>query len=198
MSLAVKHIDESGTEKLSLRALAREAGVSPTAPYSHFPTKTCLLAAIATEGFHELKDRIEEATQTEKDIFDRVIDMGLAYVAFAREHPTAYRLMFGSVLDDFSHYENLMTAADASYQPLLVALDELRRTRHLDVDPELLGAAIWSMVHGLSSLIIDKGGDVDSPAAFSPRRSIEILSQDPEKTLRFMLEGVINGTKSAD
>ena len=44
MALALEHIAESGTEKLSLRALAREAGVSATAPYRHFPSKQCLLA----------------------------------------------------------------------------------------------------------------------------------------------------------
>ena len=57
MSLAIEHIAEEGTEKLSLRALAREAGVSATAPYRHFPTKKCLLAALATRGFDDLYER---------------------------------------------------------------------------------------------------------------------------------------------
>jgi len=196
MSLAVKHIDEAGTEKLSLRALAREAGVSPTAPYSHFPTKTCLLAAIATQGFRDLTTRMQEATASDKDIFDRFIDMGMAYVSFAAEQPTAYRLMFGSVVDDFSRYENLLTAADACYRHVLATLEELRVSRQLDVDPELLGATTWSMVHGLSSLLIDK--KMDNPASFSPKRSVEVLREDPERALRFMCQGLLNNPSNVN
>ena len=93
MRLAVSHIAAQGTEKLSLRALAREAGVSQSAPYRHFPTKRCLLAAVATQGFNILHQKMLEAIAEEPSAAARFIAMGVAYVEFALAHPTHYHLM---------------------------------------------------------------------------------------------------------
>ena len=68
VSLAVTEIARAGVEKLSLRSLSRQAGVSPTAPFRHFPDKQSLLAGIAIEGFEELARQLTETTEANPDI----------------------------------------------------------------------------------------------------------------------------------
>jgi len=94
MKAAREHIAVEGTEKLSLRALAREAGVSPTAPYRHFPTKNCLLAAIAAEGFAELQDTMHRQVHAAgPDVLDQLSAAARAYVQYALENPVKFHLM---------------------------------------------------------------------------------------------------------
>ena len=74
-------------QAFSLRAVARRAGVSPTAPYRHYADKEALLAALATDGFAQLAGHLEAAAE--------LTDMAVAYVAFALAHPGLFRLMYG-------------------------------------------------------------------------------------------------------
>ncbi|MEM7096784.1 MAG: TetR/AcrR family transcriptional regulator [Pseudomonadota bacterium] len=190
MMLALAHIQQQGTEKLSLRALAREAGVSPTAPYKHFPTKQCLLAALATQGFEDLANRTSDIIQNTPDLRERVVAMGLGYINFAIENPTAYHLMFGSVLGDFSEYEMLRNAAVSSYDQVQKVLREVVQEHDLETDVDQLGGVVWAFVHGFAALMIDNisiGG-----ADAGPMRSIASLQQDPEAALRMMIDPLFN------
>ena len=193
MALAIEHIAAGGTEKLSLRALAREAGVSPTAPYRHFPTKQCLLAALATQGFERLHQRTLAAAQSNGSIDERFIELGETYIGFALENPTAYRLMFGSVLGDFSEYEMLRVASEASYQPVQELLQELIDDKQLPLDVVLLGGVVWSGVHGMASLLIndmEKGasGDVSRPVA-----SVRAVRGRLRESLQLMFANLVGG-----
>jgi len=146
MELAVQAIEAEGTEALSLRALAREAGVSATAPYRHFPSKLALLAGVATQGFARLSRKIAERIDQHDNIDDRFVAMGLAYINFAVENPVPYKLMFGSLLADFSEYEALEAASEEAYDQLLNELGTLIDERSLAITPLELGAVVWSGV----------------------------------------------------
>ncbi|MCB1684347.1 MAG: helix-turn-helix transcriptional regulator, partial [Pseudomonadales bacterium] len=93
MDLALARISAEGTERLSLRGLAREAGVSPAAPYRHFPSKRCLLAALATRGFRELLSRVQAHERLSEDLEERLLNLGRAYIGFALDRPTTYQIM---------------------------------------------------------------------------------------------------------
>lgn len=196
MALAIKHIEAQGTEKLSLRALAREAGVSPTAPYRHFPTKKCLLAALATQGFERLRQRVVQAVQASDTIEERFLGLGEAYVGFALDNPTAYRLMFGSVLGDFSAYDMLRTAADQSYEPVQKLLQELIDTRQLSYDITLLGGVVWSGVHGMASLLIDHMDKAESGGGSKPGESVRALRDHLRESLQVMFANLVRPTKA--
>jgi AcrR family transcriptional regulator len=114
MGLALDHIASRGTKKLSLRALARDANVSPTAPFRHFPNKHALFAALATEGFQKLEARVKEVAQSSEPVERRLLATAVTYVGFAQENPVAYQLMFGAVLGDLSEFEGLDAAAIAA------------------------------------------------------------------------------------
>jgi AcrR family transcriptional regulator len=143
---------EDGTEALSLRAVARRAGVSAMAPYRHFPDKEALLAAVAAEGFREFRSVLEAADSTSPP--DRaLLEQGVAYVRFACAQPALFRLMFGpprqgahpALKRDEEQAYSVLAARVAAETPA-----PLRQSRTL---------ACWSVVHGLASLIID--GQID-------------------------------------
>jgi AcrR family transcriptional regulator len=182
MSLALEHIEAAGTEKLSLRALARQAGVSATAPYRHFPTKNCLIAALATQGFEKLGCRTKAIVEQDLPLEDKFIAMGLGYIEFAMENPTAYQLMFGAVLADFSEYAMLHNAATQSYDVVLELLSALTEEKGLKVDLDMFGGVVWSSVHGIASLLINN----TNMGHTSPMRSLEAVRGDPEAALRLM------------
>jgi len=189
MDLALKHIEQHGTEKLSLRALAREAEVSPTAPYRHFSSKQCLLAAIATQGFHRLRQRQVTSVIGICRAEDRVIAMALAYLEFAIANPTAYKLMFGSLLGDFSEFEMLQQAVTASYSEVDAVLDEVIASRGMTMDKAQLGGVLWSSLHGMSSLLINEVtvGKADA----KPMLAIAALRRDHEAALRLMFGQIL-------
>lgn len=134
-------LEKQGPDAVVLRAVAKKAGVSHTAPYRHFPTREALLAALASEGFAELGARVGGAEGA---------SMGEAYVGFALARPHLFRLMFGGLLDLGAHAE-LAAASRAAYERLLGAF----RARGDVGDPALAAAAAWSLVHGLSHLLLD-------------------------------------------
>ena len=131
-------LEKQGIAGLSLREAARRAGVSHNAPYRHFPDRDALLAALAAEGFRMLADSQAKAAK----------ERGLAYVRFALEHPQRFRLMFGGVVP-IARYPELSEQGRRAYRGLEEAF------RELGEDAPLAAAAAWSLVHGLSNLILD-------------------------------------------
>ncbi len=196
MEACCTHIAEHGTEGLSLRALAREAGVSATAPYRHFDSRQSLLAALATEGFEELASSMDREV-LEGDSVCALFEMGRAYVRYARQNPVKYHLMFGGAVGDFSAFESLLVAANDCYAVLEGIL--LQGQQHGDLcDGSLaeLGGTVWAMVHGLAGLTISaeekqlvcaEGPVPDGP----PLRAQHAVATAPERALLRLMEGLV-------
>ena len=185
MDLAVEHIARSGTEKLSLRALARELEVSPTAPYRHFASKQCLLAAIATQGFDELRKRNVAACNDALTMEERLVAMSIAYVEFGIENPVLYQLMFGSTLADFSDYEMLHNASQAAYEEVDATVKALIIERGLEANVDHLAGGAWAFVHGMSSLL---ASSIDLGEATRPMQALEAMREDSEVVIRLFMK----------
>jgi len=206
MELAIAAIETDGTESLSLRALARLAGVSATAPYRHFPSKRCLLAGLATRGFTQLTQQIAAELTADRTSDDRFIAMGLAYVNFAVQNPVPYKLMFGSVIADFSDYDMLQRAAKESYDQLLDELGKLIEAHELDISAVELGGIVWSGVHGMASLMINNMGNPAIPtkagskktSPSDPGQSIMGLHQNTERAMRVLFGNLIGDNAGLD
>ena len=191
MNLALRHIASQGTEKLSLRALAREAHVSPTAPFRHFPNKQALFAALATEGFYQLGDQIRVAIQSTHTLDDRVVAGAMRYIQFAEENPVAYQLMFGAILGDFSEFEGLSAAAGYAYESLDQLLLEVVEVKQLPIDDLVLGGLIWSTIHGFSSLRLNVLQEGEPQIELRPRKALMTMSADLESNIKSMLDGLL-------
>ena len=191
VSLAVKEIARAGVEKLSLRSLARQAGVSPTAPFRHFPDKQTLLAGIAIEGFEELARRLTETSESNAGIEERFIELGATYVGFAQDFPVHYQLMFGAVLGDFSASKELQEASAASYAVLDTTLTEIKNNQQLDHDVATLGGLVWSTVHGMASLVFNvPTARMPKAADAAPRRAVKSIHEDMRAALKMVYHGI--------
>jgi len=144
-------------QSLSLREVAREAGVSHTAPYRHFTDKAALLAAIAQEGFVEFGQYLTAAVTTAggKPI-ESLQATGMAYVRFALDHPTHFRVMFGCFPDNEPSNSELYKVSKSTFQILVDVISAGQAAGLMKSgDPEFLALGQWSMVHGLSMLLLD-------------------------------------------
>ena len=90
----LRHLESDGTAEISLRQLARETGVSPTAVYRHFPDKKALLAALAEAGFARLAQAQQQASDEAGGGAEGFAATGRAYVRFALANPALFRLTF--------------------------------------------------------------------------------------------------------
>jgi AcrR family transcriptional regulator len=146
LSAAVAVIGESGPTQLSLRDLARRAGVSHAAPAHHFGDKAGLLTAIAAQGYHLLADTLTVARQPSADF----LEVGVAYVRFAVGHRAHFEVMFRPDLyhpDDPEVATARQRAADALYGGVGSVAASGRGP-----DIPLAGVAAWSLVHGFATL----------------------------------------------
>ena len=149
-------LEQTGAAKLSLREVAKHAGVSHTAPYRHFKNRAALLEAIAIAGFRRLKLLLEEAeASAPEDIIQQLRAGGLAYLHVAVNNPEHTRLMFGGMMKDASEDSELYAAAEDTYGTLYRIIDTGRaRGIFGGKDTETVVLAAWSLVHGLTMLIL--------------------------------------------
>jgi AcrR family transcriptional regulator len=149
LAVADQLIDEAEAGAISLREVARRAGVSAPATYRHFRDKEALLAALATKGFDDFR---AELTAAVAGAADPLAAMGQAYVRFAVARPGRFRLMYGPAIAERARYPDLQAAWMAASDGMRAAL---MPTSAAAPDAALTSLKLWCMVHGLSQLILD-------------------------------------------
>jgi len=161
-------LEEGPLADLSLRAVARRAGVSHAAPYRHFPNHEALLVELALEGFAELRNGIAAVANAQGAESDRIAKIGAAYMRFVAKRPALARLMFGPQLPNRERFAELTSAADSIGTEIGAALH----------DPAL-GLAVWAAVHGLAMLILEDVIDLGQR-----RSGLDVLPSRAEILLR--------------
>jgi AcrR family transcriptional regulator len=130
---ALEILSEAGVAGLSLRAAARRAKVSAMAPYRHFADKEALLAAVAKYGFRQLTARLTAAVAGAPDPRAGLGALGVAYVLFARDEPSLFKLMFGPAIERKSAHPGLDEAGRSCFDALRHAVEAA------------IGRPIWTM-----------------------------------------------------
>lgn len=154
---ALMLIERDGPKGVSLRSVARLAGVSPAAPYRHFPGKEGLLAAVAEDGFQAMTAAMEAAVNANKELpLAGFRAVAFAYVKYAAVHPSYFRVMFGPDIVDHALYPGL-TESSVRLRALLTGLIKSCQRPDLigGAEPEDLAVAAWSTLHGLATLLVD-------------------------------------------
>ncbi|MFK4103516.1 TetR/AcrR family transcriptional regulator [Streptomyces sp. NPDC019531] len=162
LTAALDVITADGPTGLSLRDLARRAGVSHAAPAHHFRDRTGLLTAIAAEGFGLLAAALSEAADLK--------DAGVRYVRFAREHPAHFQVMFAPELLRADDLE-LTTARALATDALRTSVSTVR-AEDFGIDTRLAGVAAWALAHGFATLLL--GHNLDGAVG----------GKDPEEVFR--------------
>lgn len=153
LDAALEAIEADGIASLSLRGIARRAGVSHAAPYHHFRDREALVAAVAEEGFALLRATMLDKMAQARGARRRLQQAGVGYVLFALRHSAHFLVMFSPELADKSAHPSLQEAADAAFEVLQEAIAECRAAGLLIArDPRLLGLTAWSLVHGSAML----------------------------------------------
>jgi AcrR family transcriptional regulator len=177
LKAAVQVLERDGLPGLTLRAVAREAGVSHAAPTHHFGDLTGLLSELAAIGFREFGAAMAAARASAATPPERGVASAKAYVAYAQAHPGMYGLMFRSERLDYSR-PSLREASDASFAGLARGVGASRQEQiseeSLLLDQAAAIAGAWSLVHGFTMLLLDG-------------RLSKILNLSPEGTTPEML-----------
>jgi AcrR family transcriptional regulator len=153
---AIELLEESDDNDLSLRAVARRAGVSPAAPYRHYADREALVSAVAAVGYRELAERLATAHPSPSTP-EQLAHVAIVYVQFALDRPALFRIMFTEPCDRDNDERVAATEAVSQYVRGIV-----ERT-FPQADAEALATAIWALVHGLALLHLD--GKLDAPDA---------------------------------
>ncbi len=149
-------IDESGIGALSLRQVARKAGVSHNAPYHHFKDRGSLLAALAEDGFAELAQEMGDARAAAPDAGARLEACGQAYIRFALKSPARFKLMFRPELTGAGAEAAVAASSTPALDTLTAAIIEAQAGGLAPAgDPRPLVLTCWAAVHGLASLWLD-------------------------------------------
>ena len=161
LKAAERVLERDGLAGLTLRAVAREAGVSHAAPTHHFGDLTGLLSELAAIGFRMFNAAMAAANNSETHPMKKGMASAKAYVAFAQAHPGMYGLMFRNERLDMTR-PSLHEAATASFAGLARGVSASRQEiisgealEALSLDQAAAIARAWSLVHGFTMLLLD-------------------------------------------
>jgi len=166
LDAATRLIDTKGVAGLSLRGVAREAGVSQAAPYHHFKDKEALVAELCKQAFGELGTRMAAALEgccggaEPADQLEALDAVGRTYLAFSRERRAWFAIMWGGDIEDKEAYPELVATARCTFEMLVGVI--VRGQEQGDIrpgNPVELAVSSWAAVHGAARLIVDKGID---------------------------------------
>jgi AcrR family transcriptional regulator len=150
MQASLALIEEGGLDRLSMREVARKAGVSHQAPYHYFGDREAILAALAGEGFSRLGQSLARAAA---DAGDAVVAMGKAYVDFAIRHPAHFQVMFRADAVPLDRYPEARKQEDEAFGKLVKEIDKTFASQPPE-ERRRIAVAAWAMVHGLATLIL--------------------------------------------
>jgi len=167
-------LEEEGLAALSLRSVARRAGVSHAAPYRHYASREALLADVAAEGLTELLGELVQAGAAPADRADRIVMIGRAYVRFAVRHSGLLRLMFGSELPNRTAFSGLSEATSAIGEEIGRMLGDAAA-----------GLTVWAAIHGLAILILENVIDLGQNQA-----GMDVVPSRAEILLRSLTEAL--------
>lgn len=157
LAAALEVLSEIGPQGLTIREVARRAGVSHAAPYRHFADKNELILAVVEQGFELMQATTEhEKSMAESDPVNQFAATGLGYVNFALQHPAYYRVMFSGDLLSSTGHETLKHTSEDALQDMV---NQIKQAQAMDVvregDAVMQALTIWSTIHGYVSLVND-------------------------------------------
>lgn len=175
LTAAVEYIAEHGPDGLSFRQVAIAAGVSHQAPYHHFTDRRGIFQAIAAEGYESFTNAMIDALAGDPD--DPTTALLEAYVNFALDHPGHFRVMFRPDLCAITENRELERVADASFDVLVDHVRDMLGPKATLKDIRARAAAMWSLAHGLSTLLIDGPLEAKIGPVSSRRALIRAVSE---------------------
>ena len=146
---------KEGVNGLSLRKVARQAGVSHAAPYAHFTDKQALIAAISTDGFQQLHDKlVATILRYRGDPHCQLIEAAWTYIQFAVDEPDTFKIMFSGVLERENDYPAFVDISRQSFGLVEQIVADCQQAGVLSPGAaDATAVIVWGLVHGIISLV---------------------------------------------
>ena len=188
LQASISLMNEGGLGALSMREVARRAGVSHQAPYHYFTDREAILAELAGDGFDRLYDYMVSAIGLARNArAEKNRALGEAYIRFALNNPEVFRLMFRVEMCDLTRYPVAKAKADRCFQLVADTLGAGTASATDKTSPDLVPViAAWSAAHGLATLMLegklgDAFGDTMDQREEAARRILAFTSQQFSK-----------------
>jgi AcrR family transcriptional regulator len=148
---------EDGESGLSLRKVASRAGVSHSAPYAHFADKQALIAAISTEGYRRLYEKLIGVRNTYAgDPLRQLVETAWVYTRFAMDDTAHFKITFSGILEKEKDYPEFVEMSKRSFSVVEEIVRTCQETGVLEAGPtDAVAVSVWSMVHGFVSLLLE-------------------------------------------
>ena len=155
INAGIKILAENGIKGLSLREVARQAGVTHSAPYAHFTDKQSLIAAIATDGHQKIYDRVITIKKKfPNDPLRQFIEVAWAYVSFGFEEPDHFKITYSASVEREREYPALVEITSKSFEELRQLVICCQAAGLIEEgEPDLVAVSVWGFVHGFVNLI---------------------------------------------
>jgi AcrR family transcriptional regulator len=151
----IEILSKEGTHALSLRNVAKKAGVSHAAPYAHFTDKQALIAAIATEGYKKLYDQLVLAQTSQTISLNRLLAVAHAYIQFAIDEPDHFRITFSGFVEVEQNYLEYVEQSKLCFALLVAVVSDCQSDGVLKPgDTQLTAVSIWACIHGFVQLLL--------------------------------------------
>jgi AcrR family transcriptional regulator len=170
LDTSLAFIAQHGPDGLSMREIARRAGISHQAPYHHFGDRAGIFAAITQEGFQMLtaafRGVLDSSSHPSRGCFE-------AYVRLAREHTGHFRVMFRADISGIGRDASATAAADESFGELLRMVGRITGDDLTESERFAWTSIMWSTAHGFATLLLDGPLLIKVPSSISAERHIE-------------------------
>jgi len=150
-------LSKEGLAGLSLRKVAKKAGVSHAAPYAHFADKQALIAAISNEGYRRLYEQLSATIELHKgNPHHRLVEVGWTYIQFAIKDPEHFKTMFSGIIEQEKGYPEFREMAQKNFGLLVTLVKDCQETGLLAQGPaDMVAVSLWSLVHGFILLLLE-------------------------------------------
>ena len=153
----IEVLSKQGVNGLSLRKVAKQAGVSHAAPYAHFSDKQALVAAISTEGYRRLYEQISTASQSQHgNPQSQLVEAAWAYVQFALREREHFKITLSAAVEKEKDYPAFVHMSTQSFELVEEIVAACQAVGVLNPGPtDLVAVSVWSLVHGFVSLLLE-------------------------------------------
>jgi len=183
---ALQILAVDGVAGLTLRKVAKAAGVSHAAPAHHFKDKTALIASVAAEGFRILSKALLAVAKIHPDSKEQLIRLVRTYVGFAQREVELFRLIFGPTAPDYREYPELYEAGIECWNTLVQLVTTVMKDLEItNCEPDLLAFSIWAHTQGIASLIVNQ--------AVIPPHLIPLKGAMLDKSIELLINGLLSG-----
>ena len=154
----IEVLSQDGISALSLRKVARVAGVSHAAPYAHFADKQALIAAISTAGYTRLYEQLAAVIEEfESDPVQQLIEAAWTYTEFAITETDHFKIITSDVVAKEQDYPELVAITHQSFELLVQIAENCQKAGILREGPaEMMAISVWSAIHGLVTLVLER------------------------------------------